>query len=75
MPAIKKREYWKQARASCERSLALWNQKQKLGELESGENGEAQKVAECIAQCDSRFEPRIHHSLPGVTDSPGHKLH
>jgi tetratricopeptide (TPR) repeat protein len=74
IPAIKKREYWKQARASCEKSLALWNQKEKLGELESGETGEAQKVAECIAKCGTEFEPRPHNSLPSVIDSPGHRL-
>jgi eukaryotic-like serine/threonine-protein kinase len=52
-PMLKKRELWKEARNSCEKSLALWNQKQQLRELESGERGEARKVLNCIAKCDS----------------------
>ncbi len=54
-PAKQKREYWKEARESCEKSLALWSQKQKLGELESGEHGEAQRVVQCIAKCDAQL--------------------
>ena len=51
----RKREYWKKARASCQKSLALWNEKQRLGELESGELNEAWRVSQCIASCDSQL--------------------
>jgi eukaryotic-like serine/threonine-protein kinase len=54
-PAAARRSYWEQARASCEKSFALWDEKQKLGELESGERREAREVAQCIAKCNSEL--------------------
>jgi len=46
---------WLQARSHCTKSLALWKQKEKLGELESGERNEAQFATQCIAKCDSQL--------------------
>jgi len=55
IPTRQRQEYWRQGRSTCEKSLALWQLKQKLGELESGEHREAQQVAQCIAKCDSQL--------------------
>ena len=50
IPSRQKREYWQEAHSSCEKSLALWNEKEKRGELESVERESPAKVAQCIAQ-------------------------
>jgi non-specific serine/threonine protein kinase/serine/threonine-protein kinase len=44
-----RRQYWEQARSSCQKSIALWIDKEKRGELESGEHEARSRVAECIA--------------------------
>ncbi len=49
MPSQKNIEYWREARASCQKSLALWDDKQKRGELESVEREDPAKVAQCVA--------------------------
>jgi non-specific serine/threonine protein kinase/serine/threonine-protein kinase len=54
-PANEKRELWEKARSACQNSLALWNDKVKRGELESGEREEPQQVAHCIAESDSQL--------------------
>jgi eukaryotic-like serine/threonine-protein kinase len=56
-PSDQKREYWQEARSSCEKSLALWNEKEKRRELESSEQNEAAQVAQCVA----KSEAEIHH--------------
>jgi eukaryotic-like serine/threonine-protein kinase len=47
--ADQKREYWEEARSSCQKSLALWNDKEKRGELENSEHESAPTVARCVA--------------------------
>jgi non-specific serine/threonine protein kinase/serine/threonine-protein kinase len=47
--AKKRREYQEEARSSCQKSLALWNDKEKRQELESGEKGSSQEASNCIA--------------------------
>ena len=49
-----KREYWGDARSYCEKSLALWNDKEKRGELESGEHTEPARAAECVANSEAQ---------------------
>jgi non-specific serine/threonine protein kinase/serine/threonine-protein kinase len=44
-----RRQYWEEARSSCQKSLALWIDKEKRGELESGEHEGRARVAECVA--------------------------
>ncbi len=44
-----RREYWELARASCQRSLALWKDKEARGELDSSEHDSAAKAAQCVA--------------------------
>ena len=41
------REYWEESRSACQKSLVLWTDKQKRGELESGERDEPARVAQC----------------------------
>lgn len=55
LPASQRHEYWREARSFCEKSLAIWQLKQKLGELESGETDEPGLVAKCIAKCDAQL--------------------
>ncbi len=50
-----KREYWEEARSACQQSLALWDEKEKRGELESGEREESSRVAQCVAQAETRL--------------------
>jgi non-specific serine/threonine protein kinase/serine/threonine-protein kinase len=54
-PPPRKREYWQEARSACQSSLTWWNEKEKLGELESGERPDVQQVVQCIAKCDSQL--------------------
>jgi eukaryotic-like serine/threonine-protein kinase len=55
IPASQKREYWEEARTACQKSLALWTDKQKRGELESGEREEPAQVARCVATTEARL--------------------
>jgi non-specific serine/threonine protein kinase/serine/threonine-protein kinase len=50
-----KRQYWQEARTSCQKSLALWEEKEKRGEMESGERDEPAKVAQCVATTEARL--------------------
>lgn len=43
-----KQQYWEDAHSFCEKSLALWKDKDKRGELESDEHEEAQRVTQCV---------------------------
>ena len=45
-------EDWKESRTLCQKSLGLWNDKQKRGELESDERDEAAQVEHCIATAE-----------------------
>ena len=53
--ANQKREYWEEARSSCQKSLALWNDKEKRGELESAEHESAPRVAHCLATSEEHL--------------------
>ena len=44
-----RRQYWEEARSSCQKSLALWIDKERRGELESEEHQARSRVAECVA--------------------------
>lgn len=50
--------YWQQARQLCEKSLAIWREKEKRNELESSERTEAKRVSQCIARCDAQLATR-----------------
>jgi eukaryotic-like serine/threonine-protein kinase len=49
------RAYWQQAHSACEKSLLLWNEKQKRGELESGERDAAKQATQCIANTEAKL--------------------
>ena len=53
-----KREYWAQAHAAYQKSLALWNDKEKRGELESGEHDERALVAQHVAESERHIAPQ-----------------
>jgi serine/threonine protein kinase len=55
IPSNQKREYWEESRSSCQKSLALWNEKEKRGELESSEHNESAQVAQCVAKGESEL--------------------
>jgi eukaryotic-like serine/threonine-protein kinase len=61
IPRDQKRQYWENAHSSCQKSLAIWSDKQKRGEMENGEREEPAKVAACIAGSEAelgRLGPR-----------------
>jgi hypothetical protein len=57
LSADQRREYWAQAHAAYQKSLALWNDKEKRGELESGEHDERALVAQHVAQSERHIAP------------------
>jgi len=50
-----RRTHWDQAHASCEKSLALWKDKEKRGELESDETENLDLVAQCVAKTETHL--------------------
>jgi len=55
IPPSRQVEDWKEARTLCQKSLAVWNDKEKRGELESGERDEAAHVAQCVATAEAHL--------------------
>ena len=55
IPQSQRREYWEESRSSCQKSLALWNDKEKRGELESGEREQSVPVAQCVARSEAHL--------------------
>ena len=55
LPANEKRVYWEEALSSCQKGLALWNDKEKRGELDSGDR----KVLAAAAQCAAESEAQL----------------
>src|SRR4029077_12915954 len=53
--ADQRREYSAQAHAAYGKSLALWNDKEKRGELESGEQEERAHVVQQVAEGEKRL--------------------
>ena len=58
--ANQKREYWEESRSFCQKSLALWNDKEKRGELESGERQATSEVSKCIAKSEAQLLATAH---------------
>ncbi len=54
------RGFWQEAHSACAKSVSMWNEKEKRGELERGELDSA-KLAE---QCVVRTKARLHSSPP-----------
>jgi non-specific serine/threonine protein kinase/serine/threonine-protein kinase len=54
------RSYWQEAHSACQRSLTIWKDKEKRGELDSGE-GEALKQAN---QCVLKSEAQLRDAAP-----------
>jgi hypothetical protein len=52
------RAYWQQPHSAGEKSLSLWNEKEKRGELESGERDRAQQATQCIANAQAQLRRR-----------------
>lgn len=63
--ATQKREYWEEARAACQKSLSLWNDKEKRGELESIEHDSSARVAQCVATSEAQL-----HQLSLAQNNP-----
>jgi non-specific serine/threonine protein kinase/serine/threonine-protein kinase len=57
LSADQRREYWAQAHAAYQKSLTLWNDKEKRGELESGEHDERALVAQHVAESERHIAP------------------
>jgi eukaryotic-like serine/threonine-protein kinase len=55
---------WREARSWYEKSLALWIEKTKRGELESEEREEQQKVLDRIARCDAALHDKSSAHRP-----------
>jgi eukaryotic-like serine/threonine-protein kinase len=55
---------WREARSGYEKSLALWIEKTKRGELESEERDEQQKVLDRIARCDAALHEKSSTHRP-----------
>jgi len=47
-PADLRQRYWTAAHSACEKSVAVWNEKEKRGELESGERAEPSLATHCV---------------------------
>jgi hypothetical protein len=63
--ADQRRQYWEQARSSCQKSLALWIDKEKRGELESGEHEARSRVAACVAASERHVAaPKLGRGVP-----------
>lgn len=54
--AQQKRAQWTKARSACETSQSFWNDKEKRGELESGERGESVGAARCVANSEAGLQ-------------------
>jgi tetratricopeptide (TPR) repeat protein len=54
---VLKHQYWKEAESACNQSVTLWKDKEKRGELETGEQEEAEKAAQCVTSAQK--EPGI----------------
>ncbi len=48
-------DYWQKAHSACQKSLAVWNDKEKRGELESDERALPQQVAQCVATTEAKL--------------------
>ena len=57
LPVPEQRRHWEQARSSCQKSLAIWDDKAKRGELESDERDKPRQAAQCVTSSDSRLHP------------------
>ncbi len=55
LPSSRRREYWEESRSSCQKSMALWDDKEKRGELESIERDESARVSACLAQSEAQL--------------------
>jgi len=49
------RAYWQRAHSACEKSLFLWDEKEKRGELESVERDSAKRATACIADTEAKL--------------------
>jgi hypothetical protein len=55
LPRNQARGYWQEAHSACEKSLSLWNDKEKRGELESGEHDSAKQASQCVANTEAQL--------------------
>jgi tetratricopeptide (TPR) repeat protein len=53
--ANQKREYWEEARTSCQRGAILWKDKEARGELDSEERDFSAKSAACVATSEAHL--------------------
>ena len=55
LPRSQTRGYWQEAHSACQKSLSVWNDKERRGELESGEREALREVAQCVANTDAQL--------------------
>jgi len=53
--ASQKHQYWEEAHSACQKSLALWKDKQARGELDSSEQDSPAHVAACVATSEAQL--------------------
>ena len=49
-PTSLKHQYWTEAESACKSSVVVWKDKEKRGEMETGEQESADDAAKCVAQ-------------------------
>ena len=47
--------YWQEAHSFCQKSLTVWNDKERRGELESGQGEALKQAAECVANTEAQL--------------------
>jgi non-specific serine/threonine protein kinase/serine/threonine-protein kinase len=49
------RSYWQEAHSACQKSLAIWRDKEKRGELDSGEGESLKQANQCVLKSDAQL--------------------
>lgn len=65
-PKSTQTQYWKEAESACKASLELWKEKEKRGELDSGEQDSLNQATRCIATSLDR----LHSQEPKPRPKP-----
>ena len=55
LPRNQARAYWQEAHSACEKSLSVWNDKEKRGELDSDEREAPKQAAQCVANTEAQL--------------------
>ena len=55
LPRNQAHAYWQEAHSACEKSLSVWNDKEKRGELDSDEREAPKQAAQCVANTEAQL--------------------